>query len=145
MLRSFDPSWLGLIISWPPRRKRLQDLSRVLVPLTWDLEVCTVLLKTAVSNSILRQLLSPTSQAQWMLCIAHVSYAHHYCRCCQPANSDWKTLLSADGIMPLGECSVCLWLCEYKPRTVHTLPSFALCHVHLREFYELSASSHYFH
>lgn len=35
MLRSFDPSWLGLIINRPSRRKRLQDLSRVLVPLTW--------------------------------------------------------------------------------------------------------------
>lgn len=145
MLRSFDPSWLGLIINRPSRRKRLQDLSRALVPLTWDLEGRTVLLKTALSNSIFPRLLSPTSHALWMLCIAHVSYAHHYRRCCQPANSGCKTLLSADSILLLGECSICLWFCEYKPRTVHTPPSFALCHIYLREFYELSASSRYFH
>lgn len=147
MLTSFAPSWPGLVINWQPRRKRFQGVSRALICLTWDLEMRTVLPKTGASNSILSPPLSPTSQALRMLSIAHVSSAHHYPRCCQLANLDRETLLAAKCILPFGKRSVAHIRDSVNKNhgTVHASPSFALCHLCLIEFYELSASNRHFH
>lgn len=110
--------------------------------LSWDLPMCTVLLKTAVSNSILSPPLF-TSQTPQMLCVACVSSA--YSGCCQLANLDCKTLLSANCILPFRKCSGHLSLCNINQSTVRTSPSFSLCHISLMEFYELSAANRCFH
>lgn len=122
MLTRIDPSWPGLIINWQPRRKRLQDLRRALISLSWDLAMCTVLLKTAVSNNILSPPLFTTSQAPQMPCTARFSSAYHYLRCCQLANLDCKTLLSANCILSFGKCSRHLSLCKYKPQYSPYIP-----------------------
>ena len=137
---------LGWLLTDNQEEKGLQDLSRALISLTWDLEMCRVLLKTAVSNSILSPSLFPTSQALRMPCIARISSAHHYPGCCQLANLDCKSLLSANRILPFGKCSA--HICDSVNTNhgmVHTSPSFALSHICLIEFYELSASNRYFH
>lgn len=122
MLTSFGPSWPGLVINWHPRRKRLQDLSRALIFLTWDLKMRVVLLKTAACNSFVLPPLFYTSRALQMLCITHISSTHRYPGCCQLANLDCKTLLSANCILPFGNHSVHHWLCKYKPRYGPCIP-----------------------
>lgn len=142
MLTSFDPSCPRLVINRQPRRKRLQDFSRALTFLTWDLGVHTVFLKTAVSNSILSPPLFHPSQALGMLCIAHISSAHHYPRCCQLANSDCKTLLSANCILPFGKRNIHLWLCKYKQRYGPYIPLIRFApHLPYRVLWTLSFQS----
>lgn len=121
-LTSFDPSWPRLVINWQPRRKRLQDLRRALIFLTWDLGMRTVFLKTEVSNGTLSPPLFHTSQALRMPCIAHVSSAHHYPGCCQLANSDCETLLSASCFCLLGSVAYICDSLNTNYGTVHTSP-----------------------